>query len=1123
MGIKNAGKAKIKKNLGKAPTKETVDTPISECEAENPLECRFHGLQALEQQLSAVLPSLGYKIPFGTDKLQGGKGYEIRLDGNVDVEKTGLVDSLMIAFKQQGWDLTYNGKIEGAGHSFYLKKGNGKIEKPSDKDNADQVDSSKPPKDDDAFGEDFDALLEEAEAEEPTKSEDIDLMEYIGNPDKLKESDISDFDALLEEDMGDFDTLLEEAEGEADETPTWEEIKDFLAKSSLSQNPAKSWETMVLTGKFPSGNDIDEDYKKKFNDAIAEFPSDNKVVKAIKKWMDAAPDETEGAVKEPATPSMGGGSDSTEEKKGEMSEGDAPKIMGGLDESLMKPLEHDESKFPQNLTQEKLEAAISKGTTISGESGLKSAIVEIDGKKYVAKVGSKGKDSARVKNGFNADMAYRAGGVYAPDAKFYKWDDGRGYKLSEYIEGDSLIDVWREADEEKRDEIRKDLLHGFPLDILFSNYDVLGTNKSKRETVYVTGADGEKQKTRVAFDNIIVGKDGHCYRVDNDSAFFMRGTGTTKSSDVATDFTKPVEHETWDEWGDRKWIDEFRTYRRYEANAGMFDRYSTADVFLAAGNINLDAVDKSLPESIQRAIARPLFEMKQMTFRAVNLSLGGYDRNRQTMSDILDASYEAEKEGLREVSSQDISWDNPGFGKTGKWTKYQPKEFAEKAPEKPIDPMSLVTNTSMKNEEYTGGKVAEALIKAAKTINHHAGYVIKDEKGNVVGAGHAMKTPDYKAEKDWVSGFERIDRERLAELAKNDKNAAILLSAYDAIAKSKANGWKIPIGLVPKLTIEAKLPAGFKNSKELAFEKDKEGEIAKYKKEMKKWEKDYAEWEIRRDAHNATEQRKAKESGGIIDQNFHAFCRRLMEMNRNTDGVKVKSDFKPDLKFVEASMGSQKGSSSGSDSLINKGMELIMSGMSFDEVTKLSDNSKVYYGKYIANQMKAKFGDNPAKLHRYLRTFALYKGYNMVKMENERCSLFDKASGCIAATRVMGSKTIVRNGKTTSLHKGENAPYVTSGGDCMGFNIFNSQFGEWHQMYFVPLSKICYFHGNQKADAGGYGYYSEQEIVGNLEGLPAYISKGSVSECQQQAKNSPGIAKMLAGWAKRLKVFNTFV
>ena len=131
MKMKNTGKAKINKDLGNASTKETVDTPLSECEAENPLECRLHGVQALEQMLNVGLPMNGYTLPYEVKKLQGNKGYEIQLDDFPNMSK--LVDTLQLGFRSQGWNLQFSEEdIQGVGdkHILTLQKDNTETQDP---------------------------------------------------------------------------------------------------------------------------------------------------------------------------------------------------------------------------------------------------------------------------------------------------------------------------------------------------------------------------------------------------------------------------------------------------------------------------------------------------------------------------------------------------------------------------------------------------------------------------------------------------------------------------------------------------------------------------------------------------------------------------------------------------------------------------------------------------------------------------------------------------------------------------------------------------------------------------------------------------------------------------------
>lgn len=1502
MGIKNAGKAKIKKNLGKAPTKETVDTPMSECEAENPLECRYHGLQALEQQLSALLPAMGYKVPFGTDKLQGGKGFEIRIDGKFDVNQGEFQQSLTNAFKQQGWDLTYNGKVEGAGHSFMLKKGNAKPietteEDDKDKDDVDLVD--------DGLFDDLDDLagleLREEAKNTASKDGDIDLMPLVGNPDALKDTDESDItlkdiedflakngttkehhygdtpweeilanweglikdgkapngsklEGLIDYAKGYMDTAGEdhkvtkalkakiaEVTGEDGETkqekkPSFEDAKDFLTKGHILEGDISDlaeniWGPIVFTGHYFHGGEVGEPWLEKFEAAIKEL-SDHPVTPYVKRWLnkaaeideaenlevdldeldelagsemsdfDAPLEEAEGEVKgdddilkdswslagvtkqKEATdkdlsddaikeflvkgkyeelaklPSTLGlmkeailkgtmegqplpeitkdamknliaangenhkisklckkwlDTDSTaeptdadwdeavnivkmsDEYKGSDFEGvkddnalkkmlqtagwcwseddsvvefiddnqalfkgfikyiasvqgnDSPvvkamvkaykehsdydmygledsesnegvtdeeltaaikdlgikdsavddwkdmiltgmhngkplsdigigklktafavlsnslsplsgkypnvekkiketlaklgvegfkeseakqespasAIIGGLDESLMKPLEHDEGKFPPNLTQKELDAAIAKGKKAGGHGGLHTTIVEIGGKKYICKNGA-GKKSNIIKNGFNADMAYRAGGVYAPDAKLYEYGDGKTYKLSEFVEGQKLIDVWKNADEATRDGIRKELLKGYPLDALFSNYDVLGTSPEESQTVTITGADGKPQKTHVAFDNIIIGSDGHAYRIDNDGAFAMTGTGGHKSSGGGA-YTSPVEAEQWDNWDERQWIDDFRTMRRNEKNLGIFDRYSTADIFLSAGNINLDNVASSLPEQIQKALAKPLFEMKQMTYRAVNISLGGF-KNNGFVSMALDASYEASKRGLREQCQLAVSWNNSGFGKYKKyWGNYQPQPFGEKPPEPPQDPREVL-QSKLKNEEYTGGKIGSIILNAAKTINHHGGVKQTDKNGNVLGNGTAMSTPDYDPSAAKIAEWEKIDREKLEELAKTDENAKTLLGLYDTIAYSKENGWKKPIGQIPTgLVISAKLDSDFKSQTEKKVLDDMAGAIKEFEAKQKQYQKELITYEQKKSEHKKKEEAKALAAGGSPYHNFHHFAEALMEEGINTDGIahQVKTN---GIAPIESSMHSQKGSSYASNAVKWKVREMMALGYTPEQILKMAEEDKLYNGSYYTSCINNSLIPNKENWDRDMNSQAMYLGMNMVKMENEKSDLYDKASGVVFLNRNIGDTpkglTKAEEKIYNSSETGWVGPHIDSAADCMQFEK-NSWGGSKKQVYAVPFSRIVCCANNDSAYGGSYGYESEQEYVGNLYELPCWVYHPSDNltwkNAIDEAKKSNGMSGLLKKFATRLGMFNTLM
>ena len=919
----------------------------------------------------------------------------------------------------------------------------------------------------------------------------------------------------------------DEVLSEAEEQLTADDIKDFFQKcgikkeSLLSDANLAATKEALETGKW-NGKPLTKGNKKWYEQLAKKAPN-HKVAKAINEMLSAdkmKPKKIKkGSAKEILSAALGGSSE--------------PMVAEGM----LKPLEHDDSKFPQKITQDELDDAIKKGKKLDGHGGLGTRLVEIGGKQYVCKAAS-GTGASVIRNGYNADMAYRAGGVYAPDAKLYVFEkkdkngevvSSKTYKLAEFIPGKRLIDVWQTADEVTRDGIRKELLKGYPLDVLFSNYDVLGTSPEATVTVMIQGADGKPQKTHVAFNNIIIGDDGHTYRVDNDGSFAMTGTGGIKHSGGGGYITK-VEAEKWGSWEDRQWIDDFRTLRRNEKNLGIFDRYSTADIFLSAGNINLDAVVGTLPQGIQKALAKPLFEMKQMTWRAVNISLGGF-KNDQFVSMALDASYEASKRGLRELCKTSVSWNNPGFGKYKKsWGAYQMKEFDEPEPIEPQDPRKALQE-KLPNDAYTGKKIISILLGAVKTINNHGGVKQTDANGNVLGNGYAMDNPDYKPNPTKIADWEKIDREKLEELAKTDKEAATCLGIYDTIAYSKANGWKKPIGQIPTdIEITAKLPEGYQSPTEKKILDDMAGAIAQFEKDHEHYETvTLPEYQKRKSAHMQREEEKAKKAGGSIYHNFHHFAELLMGDGINTDGVMhmVKTS---GIDPIEGSMHAQKGSSYSTAAVKWKVREMMALGYTPEQILKMAQDKKLYNGSHYVSIINSLLFPHREEWDRDMASQAMYLGMNMVKMENELNDVYDKKSGVIFLNRNIsntpqGLTSAEKALYTSDTDTGWVGPHIDSAADCMQFEK-NSWSGKKKQVYAVPLSRIVCCANNDTSTGTHQDYgYDENEYVGNLYNLPCWVyhpdNHLTWKNAIDKAKKSSGMIGLLKKFAERLGFFNT--
>lgn len=794
-----------------------------------------------------------------------------------------------------------------------------------------------------------------------------------------------------------------------------------------------------------------------------------------------------------------------------------------VSDEVLKPLEHDESKFPKNVTQEMLEKAIEEGDELGGASGENATLVHIDGIPYVIKAGS-GSHAEHLHNEVMADMAYRAGGIRAADCMEYNFK-GKTYKLAEFIKGKSLYDYMKTATEDQKEAVRKDLLQGFPLDVLFSNWDVLGANR----------------------DNVMVDEEGHCWRIDNGGAFSMAAQSNKKSLGFAlSNFKNSAEFENWEEkggWDKREWIDDFRTMRIGSIYKGIFDKYTTADIFLSAGNINLgNAVEAISDEGVREALAKPLFEMKQMTWRALNLSLGGYKDN-SFISMALDASYEASKRNLREDCQQEVGWNDAGFGTYKEsWGNYQKKEFDEKKPEPPKDPRDTVQKM-LGNEEYKGNTIANILLTVIKSINYHGGVKQTDAQGNPVGNHSAMPKPDYNPNAHAIEQYERIDRDKLEKLAESDENAKKLLDFFDLVGYSKDHGWKKPIGFMPSgLTIASSLPTGYQSPIEKKVSEDMAGAVAEYKEAMKIYkEKTLPEYQKRLDAHNKKEAEKAARAGGSAYHGFMDFANTLISEGRDTFGIAHRIDTNGTAP-IETSMADQKSNSYYGYAKDWKVRLWQAMGYSLPEIKDMLKDGTLINGASggtsVLDIIKSHAEAKPDKWKADYASQAMFCGLQMIYLENSINDLFDKENGVVFVNRnIPHEETDKLKGLTDSEIKtysdfnasGWVGPHPYAAADCMQFEK-NSWGSEDYscQVYALPFANLVCCSNMSTASGDSdltQGYNGEHEYVGNLMNQPCWVYhkgaglswKGAIDE----AKKSKGMQAWLKKLAMRLNPFNT--
>lgn len=222
--------------------------------------------------------------------------------------------------------------------------------------------------------------------------------------------------------------------------------------------------------------------------------------------------------------------------------------------------------FPLDLA--KLETV----KTLGGSTGAMLVRDPQTGEMFVMK---RGNNPGHLLEETYADAAYRALGIDVPEFKVYN-QDGAPVKLAKFVEGTSLADL-RTSDPKAYKKALKELQKGFAADALLGNWDVIG----------------------LSADNILIGKDGKVYRIDNGGSLRYRAQGALK-----TEFSK--------------YVDEFWTLRDANING------QTAQVFGGLDYLDIvkqmKAIEKergtlldALPEELRAQVADRLDHLKDLT------------------------------------------------------------------------------------------------------------------------------------------------------------------------------------------------------------------------------------------------------------------------------------------------------------------------------------------------------------------------------------------------------------------------------------------------------------------------------------------------------------------------------
>lgn len=803
----------------------------------------------------------------------------------------------------------------------------------------------------------------------------------------------------------------------------------------------------------------------------------------VRQKYDALKDELRELKNEPKNESkVDDGAGQEDHIQASPSEPDAYGYGDGLNDAewLLKPLGHDEAKFPEFSSEKELLDSITDSSSAGGGGGLGTQIVKIGDRKYVMKKGS-GDAKASIENGFNCDMAYRAGGINAPDAKLYHFGN-KVYKLAEFIEGkrlDSLVTkdaktgAWNVPQ-----SVRDELLKGYPLDVLFSNWDVLGTNE----------AGG------LRYTNVIVDKDGKCWRIDNDGAFAMTGlVGGKKSCAGKIDSIRSVEYDKWSDWNDRAWIDDFRTMRVAKMNQGVFDGYTTHGIFEAAGHINYSNVVKNLPQSTKDALAKPLKAMRDMARDAKGAKLAGYKGGTEyrfkdkhgkvtsigidSISDILDTIYDARKfnaEAFLEGQSTLLSHY------TSKSSKF-PKP-------KPVPPV----------EPDPGLNYANEVLEGVKTIAYHV------------------------ANGDYTPNMKRIERaigvkpqvKALAE--QGNEKAKKILDAITKIEKAQETGFKEALKFdTPNGLFDAEGLSLVANQSQIDEFKKRNHELyAKYEKDLDKWKHEEAEW---------IGGHKGLSANGTAFTKYEDFMKHMVVRNGNTDGVAMNNGSNEPNLYSKVS---QKICSWESDACKKKVRQYVMMGIPLDEM-KFGNNDLTFYngnishgGKHISGTKEIDekvffkavdhYRNNPSELKKDMQAYAKHKAMLVLAARYNGSDAIDKNTDTIFALRSEHKPAFWHTGfPTPSDYKKIIPVYPIDSASSMAVEG-KCEYGKILVGYKMPIWRIndIWFSG------------SEHEVSFNAIRIPyppvAYSNGSYYSDCRKHYESIKEVQAISDAIKKRM-------
>lgn len=343
-----------------------------------------------------------------------------------------------------------------------------------------------------------------------------------------------------------------------------------------------------------------------------------------------------------------------------------------------------------------------KGTTLGGTTGAQ-LVKDDEGNLYIMKTGS-GAKAAHIASEVSTDLIYRKMGIDVPEPHLYNTSNGV-IKLSKFVEGKQLNDYLATASASQKKLVFANLQHGFVMDALLANWDVVGLNR----------------------DNILVDTTGKVYRIDNGSGLEYRAQGTKKT---AAQFT-----------GD---VVELKTFldgsnpRTAEVFTGITQEQITDQIKEIAANRKtiLDAA----PDAIKPILAQRIdYLMKYANVTDADLGVGTWASHEDVVKKIEPTgvngySIASDRGDIEDTEA--LVWTlRDKQGKTQTVTQVKLREDASQKLEATLSAWLPKTAQTAKAMSNSGDQYFGTIESAVKTINHHISQGdIKYNAGTVANA-----------------------------------------------------------------------------------------------------------------------------------------------------------------------------------------------------------------------------------------------------------------------------------------------------------------------------------------------------------------------------------------------------